>query len=247
MLDTPCSIVTNIDAGEPVVTLAGIHGGCFELFGTDRVRSIRDLKGKTVGLLVGGCPERILVSAMAAYVGPDPGGHQLGGSSRSRRSIAAPGRGQAGRLHGLPSGAAGAQGEARSVGSSSTRRRIGPGRSISAAWRSGAASSSRKYPVATKRFLRAILKATDLCAREPDRVARYPSTRATRRISSTPTETAPECHIHEVADGQIPRRPLRFYALRLRDGGMIKATPQKIIAQGTDWRFLNELKKELKG
>jgi len=29
--------------------------------------------------------------------------------------------------------------------------------------------------------------------------------------------------------------------------GMIKSTPQKIIAEGTDWRFLNELKKELKG
>jgi NitT/TauT family transport system substrate-binding protein len=29
--------------------------------------------------------------------------------------------------------------------------------------------------------------------------------------------------------------------------GMIASTPQKILAQGTDWRFLNELKKELKG
>jgi NitT/TauT family transport system substrate-binding protein len=27
---------------------------------------------------------------------------------------------------------------------------------------------------------------------------------------------------------------------------MMKSTPQKIIAQGTDWRYLNELKKELK-
>ena len=26
----------------------------------------------------------------------------------------------------------------------------------------------------------------------------------------------------------------------------IKSTPQKIIADGTDWRFLNELKRELK-
>ena len=34
---------------------------------------------------------------------------------------------------------------------------------------------------------------------------------------------------------------------RLHEAGMIKSTPQKIIAQGTDWRFLNELKKELKG
>ena len=44
-----------------------------------------------------------------------------------------------------------------------------------------------------------------------------------------------------------PEDTVRFYALRLREAGMIKSSPQKIIAQGTDWRFLNELKKELKG
>ena len=40
---------------------------------------------------------------------------------------------------------------------------------------------------------------------------------------------------------------MRFYALRLHEAGMIKSSPQKIIAQGTDWRFLYELRKELKG
>jgi NitT/TauT family transport system substrate-binding protein len=44
-----------------------------------------------------------------------------------------------------------------------------------------------------------------------------------------------------------PEDTVRFYALRLQEAGMIKAVPQKIIAQGTDWRALNELKKELKG
>jgi NitT/TauT family transport system substrate-binding protein len=44
-----------------------------------------------------------------------------------------------------------------------------------------------------------------------------------------------------------PEDTVRFYALRLQEAGMIKSTPQKIIGQGTDWRFLNELKKELKG
>jgi NitT/TauT family transport system substrate-binding protein len=44
-----------------------------------------------------------------------------------------------------------------------------------------------------------------------------------------------------------PEETVRFYALRLQEARMIKASPQKIIAQGTDWRFLNELKKELKG
>jgi len=43
-----------------------------------------------------------------------------------------------------------------------------------------------------------------------------------------------------------PEEALRFFALRMRELGMIKSSPQKIIVQGTDWRFLNELKKELK-
>src|SRR5262249_54052323 len=37
-----------VDGGDPVVILAGVHVGCYELFGTARVRSIRDLKGKTI-------------------------------------------------------------------------------------------------------------------------------------------------------------------------------------------------------
>jgi len=43
-----------------------------------------------------------------------------------------------------------------------------------------------------------------------------------------------------------PEDTIRFYALRLHEVGMVKSSPQKIIADGTDWRFLNELKRELK-
>jgi NitT/TauT family transport system substrate-binding protein len=43
-----------------------------------------------------------------------------------------------------------------------------------------------------------------------------------------------------------PEDTVRFYALRLHEAGVIESTPQKIIAERTDWRFLNELKKELK-
>ena len=39
---------------------------------------------------------------------------------------------------------------------------------------------------------------------------------------------------------------LRFYALRMQETGLISSTPQQIISEGTDWRFLNELKRELK-
>jgi NitT/TauT family transport system substrate-binding protein len=42
--------IVQIDAGEPIVLLGGVHAGCLELFGTDRVRAIRDLKGKAVAI-----------------------------------------------------------------------------------------------------------------------------------------------------------------------------------------------------
>ena len=43
-----------------------------------------------------------------------------------------------------------------------------------------------------------------------------------------------------------PEDSLRFYALRLHDAGLIKSSPNKIIAESTDWSFLSELKRELK-
>jgi NitT/TauT family transport system substrate-binding protein len=44
-----------------------------------------------------------------------------------------------------------------------------------------------------------------------------------------------------------PEDTIRFYALRLREAGMVKSSPAKIIADGTDWRFLNEVRPELGG
>ncbi len=102
-----------------------------------------------------------------------------------------------------------------------------------------------KHPIATKRALRAILKAADICAQEPERAARYLVARGYESRYETALEilkTLPYARWREVD----PADTLRFHALRLHEVGMIKSTPQKIIAQGTDWRFLNELKKELK-
>jgi NitT/TauT family transport system substrate-binding protein len=39
---------------------------------------------------------------------------------------------------------------------------------------------------------------------------------------------------------------MRFYALRLHEVGMISSIPNSILADGTDWRFVDELKRELK-
>lgn len=44
-----------------------------------------------------------------------------------------------------------------------------------------------------------------------------------------------------------PEGTVRSYALRLREAGMIQSNPQTIPTQDADWRFFQELKKELKG
>jgi len=104
----------------------------------------------------------------------------------------------------------------------------------------------RKNPVATKRVLRAILKATDLCVSEPERVARrMVDGKFTDRYDYA-IQTLSEVP-YNLWREYDPEDAIRFYALRLQEAGMIKSNPQKIILDGTDWRFLNELKRELKG
>jgi len=100
--------------------------------------------------------------------------------------------------------------------------------------------------VATKRALRALLKATDLCALEPERVARFMVDKGYTRPYEYVVQALKEIPYTQWREYD-PEDTVRFYALRLHEAGMIKSSPQKIIAQGTDWRFFNELKKELKG
>ena len=103
----------------------------------------------------------------------------------------------------------------------------------------------RKHPVATKRALRAILKADQICALEPEKAARLSSTRALRRITTMPSRRSRRSPTASGASYD-PEDTVRFYSLRLHEVGHDQVEPAKIIAQGTDWRFLRELKKELK-
>jgi NitT/TauT family transport system substrate-binding protein len=103
----------------------------------------------------------------------------------------------------------------------------------------------QKYPVASKRALRAVLKAADICASDPARAARYMAEKGYEPRYELALETLKRLPYQRWREAN-PEDTMRFYALRLHEVGMIKSTPQKIIADGTDWRFLNELKRELK-
>ena len=109
----------------------------------------------------------------------------------------------------------------------------------------GNAEFVSKHPVAAKRVLRAILKAADLCASEPARAAQRLvdggfTTRYDYALQTMRDVAYDKWREYDAED------TLRFYALRMHDLGFIKSSPQKIIAEGTNWRFLNELKSELK-
>jgi NitT/TauT family transport system substrate-binding protein len=103
----------------------------------------------------------------------------------------------------------------------------------------------RDYPVATKRVLRAILKATDLCVRDPPAVARRLVDGGFAPRYDDAVEALTEIPFDRWRDYNAEDTIL-FYALRLREAGMIRSSPQKIVADSTNWRFLNELKRELK-
>ena len=71
-LNFAAPLVVTMDAGGPITVLAGVHPGCFELFGNENIRGIRDLKGKSVGVQALGSSPHVFLTGMAAYVGLDP-------------------------------------------------------------------------------------------------------------------------------------------------------------------------------
>ena len=94
-------------------------------------------------------------------------------------------------------------------------------------------------------MLRAILKATDLCAAEPSAAAQQLVDGGFRQRYDYALQTLTELPYDRWREFD-PEDSMRFYALRLHEVGMIKSSPNTLLAEGTDWRFLNELKRELK-
>jgi NitT/TauT family transport system substrate-binding protein len=237
--------ITWVDAGEPVIALAGVHVGCFELFATERIRAIRDLKGKTIAVHVTMSAEHIFIASILAHVGMNPDRDVRWATYPVSESMQLLAEGKIDAFLCFPP-----------VSQELRARKIGHvlvNSSIDRPWAQyfccitvGNREFVRKHPVATKRAVRALLKATDLCAREPERAARLITDRGFVERYDYALQTMREVPYDRWRQ-QDPADTIRFYALRLREGGMIKASPQKILAQGSDWRFLNELKKELKG
>ena len=236
--------ISAIDRGLAITALAGVHIGCWELFVKSELHSITDLKGKTVGIRALGSAEHLFLSVIAANVGIDPGRDIRWVTSDPAHPKQLFTEGKIDAFLGAPPEALElrAQGVGRVVLNSSLDR---PWSQYFCCVLAGDRNYVRNHPVATKAVLRAILKATDLCATAPESAARrlveggfterYDY--ALQTLSELPYDKWREYDAEDT---------IRFYALRLREAGLIKSTPNKIIAENTDWRFFNELKRELK-
>jgi len=237
-------VVAALDMGRGVLPLAGIHAGCYELFVNGRIAAIKDLKDKSVVITNDDSTERLFISSIVAYVGVNP---------RDIRWINTPSAGEA--IQHFVDGKANAflafapqpqELRIKKVGRvilDTTRDR--PWSQYFCCMVSARREFAQKYPVATKRALRAFLKAADICAQEPERVARYLAGKgyeARYEIGLEVLKSLPYARWRQ----SNPEDTLRFHALRLHEVGLIKSSPQKLIAEGADWRFLKELKKEMK-
>ncbi len=233
-----------MDAGEPITALAGVHPGCFELFAKESIRSITDLKGKSVG--VGGLGEspHLFLASMATYVGLDPVNDVNWVVSPSVKPKELFAEGKIDAFLGFPPEPQ--ELRARNIGHVVVNSTIDrPWSQYFCCMLFGNASFVRSNPVATKRALRAVLKAADLCVAEPQRVARQLVDGGYTARYDYALQTMDEVPYGKWREYD-PEDAIRFYALRLHEAGMVKSSPQKIIADGTDWGFLNELKRELK-
>ena len=236
--------IVAMDAGAPLVILSGLHIGCYEVFATERIRSIRDLKGKRVAVTVLTSGRHIFLSVIAANVGLDPRKDIDWVTDPAAKSIQLFAEQKIDGFMAFPPEPV--ELRAKKIGhvlvNTTTDR---PWSQYFCCMVSSNREFVRKHPVATKRALRAILKANHICAVDPERTAKLLVDRGYTKQYDSALQSLKEIPYAQWREYD-PEDTVRFYSLRLHEAGMIKNNPQKVISQGTDWRFVRELKKELK-
>ena len=241
------SVTVAADTVDQFVILAGVHNSVFELFANDRVQSLRDLKGKRIWVLKRddpADPSYSFMAALLAFVGIDFDRDVEFVEVSLEESFA---QIEAGNIDAWTA----------TRPNSTALRALGLGHvlidgTVDAPWSqyfgnfaTGNRAFVEQHPAATKRALRAILKAADVCAREPERAARYVVDRGFTPLTSDQALDVISGVSYAAWREFNPEDTVRFYALRLKEAGLVKSTPDELIARATDWRYLDEIKREL--
>jgi NitT/TauT family transport system substrate-binding protein len=238
------TVVYHLDAGLPLTAVSGLHVGCYELFAREPIRSVSDLKGRRVGIQTLASSGHLYLSIMATHVGLDPNKDIEWVVPPSGNAMELFARGQTDAFLGFPTEPQElrARGISRVILNSVVDR---PWSQYFCCLIYGNRTWVRDHPVATKRFLRAVFKAAEFCQADPGGAARRLVDRGFTQKYDYALQTIRELpydlwHEYDSEDS------MRFYGLRLHEAGMLRTNPNALLAEGTDWRFVNELKRELK-
>jgi NitT/TauT family transport system substrate-binding protein len=248
-------IAAAVDAGLPMVALVGIHPGCLELWARPGISSIRDLRGKTIAVNAKRASDLLygIFSILLAYIGMDPATDvnfiEIGPDVAALRDAFIDGRSAAFIAPAV-------------FGPQLRRNPKNPGTVIldttmDKPWSQYYCCQlvanrdwARRYPIATKRVTRAVCRAADLVTK--DKVSAAHQFVASGFFSTTPAATDEDITNEVIRDLSYdwrdfdPEETLRFFALRLADAKLVKLTPQEIIAQGSDFAYMRQLRSELK-
>jgi NitT/TauT family transport system substrate-binding protein len=238
------TVVYHLDLGRPVTAVGGLHGGCYELFAHEPIRTISALKDRRVGVHAIRSSNHLYLSIIAAHVGLDPHRDIKWVEPASGTALELFAHGDVDAFIGFPPEPQ----ELRARGLD----RVILNTIVDKPWSQyfccmiyGNRAWVRDHPVATKRYLRAVYKAAAWCDANPEGAARQLVEAGFVKSYDYALETIKAVqydlwHEYDAED------TMRFYALRLHQVGMIKSNPNQLLAAGTDWRFLEELKRELK-
>jgi NitT/TauT family transport system substrate-binding protein len=238
------SAVVAIDAGDPITVLSGLHRGCYELFAQDGISTIVDLAGKRVGVPALRSSPHLYLSVMATHVGLDPKTDIDWVTSTGVEPLELYAAGEIDAFLGFPPEPQilRARGIGRVVLDTGVER---PWSQYFCCMLLGNRDYVRNHPEATRRVLRAVVKSIDYCAAQPAEAAQLLVAGGFADSLDHASQTLKDVPYGAWREFD-PEDSMRFYALRLHEAGMIGTTPNAILAEGSDWRFVDGLKRELK-
>lgn len=234
-----------VDAGKPLLFLAGLHAGCQELVVSEKVRAIRELKGKRVAVSALGNADHINLSSMLAYVGIDPRkdvSWVIGSDMMDSMNVFMSGNADAFLGFAPQPQEVQKQRKGHTIINTLTDK---PWSQYFCCTLIGNSNFVKKYPTATKRATKAILKAADLCAADPAKISRFLVQKGFEKSYETAHDVLKVLPFRQWRDFSLAAT-IQFHALKLREVGMISNSPLTIISRGTEFRFLDEIREELK-
>ena len=230
--------------GAPFVMLGGIHLGCWQVVATGDIKSMRDFKGKTVAIAGRRFTDGLFMALTLANVGLD--------INKDVNVITPPptefaqllSSNQVDAVVALPPFSADLR--AKGIGRVVLDSVVDPPWSnyyCCTAWANR--GWLEKHPVAAKRALRAMVRGADVVDKDPQGAARFMVDRGyTTNFDYT-------CDLfkrmpYDAWRTYDPVDSVRFYSLRLKEAGLMDATPEQILDRGTDFRYIEQLRKELR-